>query len=196
MNRRSLIYITTSILTFTSGLLRQVIPASAQKRNMSTSSAHVFDFDGLNGGRIKLSDYQGKVVIVVNTASFCGFANQFKDLQSLWTLYKDRGLVIIGVPSNDFGGQEPGTADEIATFCSTEYGVSFPMASKTITKGENAHPFYKWAVKQNPTDVPKWNFFKYVLDKNGRLAGSFGTTIAPLDKSIIQMIELELLKEI
>ena len=200
-NRRHLLYAATSAITIAAGFFRQIIPASAQQKNtnasnVSASSAHIFEFDGLKGKRIKLSEYQGKVVVVVNTASFCGFANQFKDLQSLWTRYKDSGLVIIGVPSNDFGGQEPGSADEISAFCSTEYGVSFPMAGKAVVKGENAHPFYKWAAKQNSTDVPKWNFFKYVLDKNGRIAGAFGTTTAPLDKSIVQLIDLKLAEQI
>ncbi len=103
--------------------------------------------------------------------------------------------MIIGVPSNDFGGQEPGSADDIAAFCSIEYGVDFPIAGKVAVKGENAHPFYKWAAKQNVADIPKWNFFKYILDKNGRIVGAFGTTVAPLDKNIMQMIEIELSKE-
>lgn len=196
LSRRSLIYAVTYTLTIIASFARQIMPASAQQKNVSASSAHVFSFDGLKGGRINLSDYKNKVVMVVNTASFCGFANQFKDLQALWSRHKDKGFVIIGVPSNDFGGQEPGSADEIAAFCSTEYGVDFPMAAKVAVKGENAHPFYKWAAKQNATDIPKWNFFKYVLDKNGRITGTFGTTTAPLDKNIVQMIEIELLKEV
>ncbi len=193
--RRSVVYAVTLTLTTLAGFLRHVIPSSAQQKNISASTAQIFTFDGLKGGKIKLSDYQGKVIMIVNTASFCGFANQFKDLQSLWTRYKDQGFVIIGVPSNDFGGQEPGTADEIAKFCSTEYGVDFPMAGKVAVKGEAAHPFYKWAARQNSNDVPKWNFFKYLLDKNGRIVGTFGTITAPLDKSVVQMIEVELSKE-
>ena len=136
---------------------------------------------------IHLNDYDGKVVMIVNTASFCGFTNQFKELQALYQRYQDKGFVIIGVPSNDFN-QEPGSADDIAQFCSSEYGVSFPMTAKLAIKGENAHPFYKWAAKQSG-ETPRWNFFKYLVGKDGQLIATFGTTTGPADKSVILAVE-------
>lgn len=197
-DRRKLIYLVTGSLVAVTGALRQLTPASAQAisvrrgpANVSTGSAHLYSFPGLKGGTIALNDYAGKVVMVVNTASFCGFTNQFKDLEALYERYKDRGFVVIGVPSNDFY-QEPGSAEQIAEFCSSEYHVTFPMTAKLAVKGESAHPFYKWAAKQGAGDGPRWNFFKYLVGKDGSIVGAFGTTVSPSDPSIIKAIETEL----
>jgi glutathione peroxidase len=199
MSRRTVGYAITSALTTVFGFLRSSTPLLAQSKytapNASMGSAHVFSFEGLKGDKLKLSDYRGKVVMIVNTASFCGFSNQFKDLQALYKRFADKGFIIIGVPSNDFGSQEPGSADEIAAFCSKEYGVDFPMTAKQVVKGESAHPFYKWAAKQKPNDTPRWNFFKYLLDKNGHIVGAFGTTVSPLNNSILSAIEVSLAAE-
>ncbi len=195
-NRRGLVFLATGVLTTAAGILRTMTPAVAQSTastpKASAGSAHIFSFPGLKGGEIKLADFQGKVVMIVNTASYCGFTNQFKDLETLYKRYQDKGFVVLGVPSNDFGNQEPGSAEDIAAFCSTEYGVDFPMTGKQIVKGEGAHPFYKWAARQRPSDVPRWNFFKYIVDREGRLVGAFGTTTAPLDRSIITAVEVTL----
>ena len=194
-NRRKIVFVFTGALVTAAAVLRSLLPARAQvpfrrvpAANVSAGSAHLFSFPALKGGTISLNDYAGKVVIIVNTASFCGFTNQFKDLQALYSKYQSRGLVIIGVPSNDFN-QEPGSGEDIAQFCSSEYGVTFPMAAKLPVKGDNAHPFYKWAARQRPSEGPKWNFFKYLIGKDGALIGSFGTTTGPMDRSVIMAVE-------
>src|SRR5438105_6562763 len=121
----------------------------------SRMTAYAFSFAGLKGGDIKLADFAGKPILVVNTASQCGYTPQYAGLQELWTRFHDRGLMIVGVPSNDFGGQEPGGAAEIAQTAQHQYGVTFPIAAKVTVKGANAHPFYKWAADVRPRDVPR-----------------------------------------
>ena len=117
-----------------------------------------FTFTGIDGKPLPLEQFRGKVVLVVNTASECGYTPQYEDLEALWQANRDKGLVIVGVPSNEFGGQEPGSAEEIATFCKINYGVTFPLADKTVVKGEGAHPFYQWAAGQAGAEgAPKWN---------------------------------------
>lgn len=154
-------------------------------------NAYDFQFESLGSDTpIKLEQFRGKVIMVVNTASKCGFTNQYSGLEALYKKYQDRGLIIIGVPSNDFGGQEPGTSEEIAHFCQLNYGVSFPMTKKTVVKGETRHPFYKWA-----HDVlgfgtaPKWNFHKYLIDRQGRLVNYFHSTTSPESGSLVRAIE-------
>ena len=195
VDRRKLTFVLTGALVAVLGFFRQLMPASAQgvstrkgPANASSGSAHLFSFPGLKGGTIALNDYTGKVVMIVNTASFCGFTNQFKDLEALYERYKAKGFVVIGVPSNDFN-QEPGSSEDIAQFCSSEYGVTFPMTAKLAVKGEAAHPFYKWAAKQGLADGPKWNFFKYLVGRDGGLIGAYGTMTAPNDPGIIAAIE-------
>ena len=197
-DRRKLMFAFTGTLVALFGVLRQFMPASAQgistKRaptNASSGSAHLFSFPGLKGGSIALNDYAGKVVMIVNTASFCGFTNQFKELEALYERYKAKGFVVIGVPSNDFN-QEPGSSEDIAQFCSSEYGVTFPMTAKLAVKGEAAHPFYKWAAKQGLAEGPKWNFFKYLIARDGSLIGAYGTMTAPNDPSVVAAIQAAL----
>jgi glutathione peroxidase len=124
-------------------------------------SAHTFTFKSINREDIiNLSDFSGRAVLVVNTASRCGFTSQYNGLQSLWTKYKDRGLVVLGVPSNDFGGQEPGTEKEIQSFCTVNFDIDFPMTEKQVVSGKSAHPFYIWAAQELGTlSKPRWNFF-------------------------------------
>jgi glutathione peroxidase len=148
---------------------------------MSRISAYAFSFPALDGGDIRLGDYTGRPLLVVNTASLCGFTPQYAGLQELWTQFHDRGLMMIGVPSNDFGGQEPGGAKEIAETAQHQYGVTFPIAAKAVVKGPNAHPFYKWAADVRPKDVPRWNFHKYLIGRDGYIAEVFPETIEPLD---------------
>jgi glutathione peroxidase len=150
-------------------------------------------FEGLSGGQIDLGDYAGKVVLVVNTASKCGFTGQYKGLETLYKARQDEGLVVIGVPSNDFGGQEPGSAEQIATFCEINYGVSFPLAAKTVVKGANAHPFYKDAVaKLGPSAQPAWNFHKVLIGKDGQPIAAFGSGVTPNAPELSRAIDAAL----
>jgi glutathione peroxidase len=151
---------------------------------VSRITAYGFSFPGLKGGDIKLSDYAGRPIMVVNTASQCGFTPQYAGLQSLWTEFQARGLMIIGVPSNDFGGQEPGGTQEIADIAEGHFGIGFPMAAKTVVKGANAHPFYKWAAAARPNDLPRWNFHKYLIGRDGYLADPFAEDLEPTDTRI------------
>jgi glutathione peroxidase len=135
-----------------------------------------------------LCQYQGKVVLVVNTASQCGFTPQYEGLEALYRRYKDRGLVVLGFPSNDFGGQEPGGNKEIAQFCQLNYGVSFPMFSKTNVVGPKAMPLYARLASAGGA-APKWNFHKYLVDRRGEKVFSYDTEVEPLDRRFIQHIE-------
>lgn len=156
-----------------------------------SGSSYDYSFTTLVGGEpLPLSKFKGKVLLIVNTASKCGFTKQYEGLQALYEKYKDKGLVIIGVPSNDFGKQEPGTPEEIASFCKLNYGVTFPMTSKQDVIGENAHPFYKWAHQTlGMTTAPKWNFHKYLVDKNGNLVDYFNSNTAPDASNLVSAVE-------
>ena len=151
---------------------------------MTGITAYAFSFPALAGGDIRLADYAGHPVMVVNTASLCGFTPQYAGLQQLWSEFHDRGLMIVGVPSNDFGGQEPGGATEIAETAQHQYGVTFPMAAKAVVKGPDAHPFYRWAATARPKDVPRWNFHKYLIGRDGYLADVFPESVHPLDTRV------------
>ena len=148
-------------------------------------SAYDFSFPGLSGGVIALQEFAGKAVLIVNTASRCGMTPQYRSLQALWNRERARGLVVLGVPSNDFGGQEPGTEVEIASFCTRNYGVEFPMTAKQQVLGPEAHPFYRWVVDElGEAAAPRWNFHKYLIDRFGDLAGTFGSSQEPLSAEI------------
>jgi glutathione peroxidase len=151
---------------------------------MSRITAYAFSFPALEGGDIRLSDYAGHPIMVVNTASLCGFTPQYAGLQQLWQEFHGRGFVIIGVPSNDFGGQEPGGATEIAATAQQQYGVTFPIAAKAVVKGPSAHPFYKWAAEARPRDVPRWNFHKYLIGRDGYIADVFPESVEPGDTRV------------
>ena len=151
---------------------------------MSRITAYAFSFQALAGGDIRLADYAGHPLMIVNTASLCGFTPQYAGLQQLWTEFHDRGLMIVGVPSNDFGGQEPGGSREIAETAQHQYGVTFPIAAKTVVKGANAHPFYKWAAEARPKDLPRWNFHKYLVGRDGYIADVFAESVEPTDTRI------------
>ena len=143
-------------------------------------TAHEFTFNTLQGAPYPLHSLAGRPFVVVNTASKCGFTPQYAGLETLFKRERDRGLVVVGVPCNDFGSQEPGTHDEIASFCETNYGVSFPIMAKVHVKGGQAHPFFTWAAEQGGLlSKPRWNFFKYLIDKNGALSTWFASTTAP-----------------
>jgi len=158
---------------------------------MTNTSAHRFSFTRLDGkGSLNLSGFAGKPVLVVNTASQCKFTNQYEDLRALHAKYAGAGLTIIGVPSNDFGQQEPGSATEIGAFCQKNYGVEFTMAGKESVIGASAHPFFKWLVEQKGEDAaPRWNFHKYLIGKDGSIVRYWASVFRPSADPVIQAIE-------
>ena len=151
-------------------------------------NAFSFKFESIEGNPMPLSDYEGKALLVVNTASQCGFTPQYEGLQSVWEEYKDQGLVVIGIPSNNFGSQEPGQEGEVKEFCETTFGINFPMTSKEDVKGDTAHPFYKW-LKSEYGKSPKWNFHKYLITPDGALANSFLSLTKPQSNKVKKAIE-------
>ncbi|MBY6195886.1 glutathione peroxidase [Vibrio hangzhouensis] len=158
-------------------------------------NAHDFNFDTIAGDALSLADYKGKVVLVVNTASECGFTPQYKQLQTLWETYRDQGLVIVGVPCNDFGGQEKASNASINSFCELNFGVTFPLAAKTKVKGKGQHPFYSWAGQQvGFLGKPRWNFHKFLVNKDGKLVDWFSSTTKPDARKLVRAIERELAK--
>lgn len=168
-------------------------PALAQQAPaMSRPTCYAFAFKRLEGGELRLAEYAGKPILVVNTASLCGFTPQYQGLQQLWTRFRDQGLLILGVPSNDFGGQEPGGRTEIEHTAHNDYGVTFPLAEKVTIKGPSAHPFYRWAALERPVDAPRWNFHKYLVGRDGHIAASFSTETEPMDARIVAAIGKEL----
>src|ERR1700736_5187379 len=179
MDRRTMITAALAAIAG-SGSTRTVLAEPA----MSRITAYAFSFPALAGGDIRLAEHAGRPLLIVNTASLCGYTPQYAGLQELWTEFHDRGLMIVGVPSNDFGGQEPGNAAEIAETAQHQYGVTFPMAAKAVVKGTNAHPFYKWVAEARPGDVPRWNFHKYLIGRDGYLADSFAEAVEPTDTRI------------
>ena len=153
-------------------------------------SAHAFSFQAIEGSPLPMSDFAGKAVLVVNTASFCGFTPQYEGLQALWSEYEDKGLVVLGVPSNDFGNQEPGTSEEIVEFCQGAYGVTFPLTEKVKIKGDNAHPFYMWARDAlGRANAPKWNFHKYLVGPDGQLVDAYNSSVRPMSDRLTRDIE-------
>ena len=154
--------------------------------------AHEFNFKSIDGGKIDLQNYKEKVIVVVNVASRCGFTPQYEDLQNLWTNYKDKNLVVIGVPTNNFK-QEPGSNKDIKDFCETNFNISFPMTEKIDVIGNNAHPFFKWAKENHgKSAIPKWNFHKIIIGKNGKVADTFASITKPSSKRFIDLIEAEI----
>ena len=158
--------------------------------SMEKKTFYDFKLETINGETISLDKYKGKAVLLVNVASNCGFTKQYTDLQNLWEKYNERDLIVLGVPSNQFGSQEPGSNVEIKDFCETNFNISFPMTSKYDVKGENAHDIYKWAKDTyGKSAVPKWNFHKILIDKNGKIQNTYASFTNPMSKKII--IELE-----
>ena len=152
--------------------------------------AYDFKFKDLDGSALNLSEYKGKVVVVVNVASQCGFTNQYEDMQNVWEQYQAKGFVMLGVPSKDFGKQEPGSNEDIKNFCEAKFGISFPMTEKVSVKGADAHPFYIWAEKNHGISaVPKWNFHKIIINKEGKIEKTFSSMTNPSSKKFIEVIE-------
>lgn len=157
----------------------------------SSKNAYDFSFKTLMGEKpMPLSQYKGKVILIVNTASNCGLTSQYAGLEKLYETYKNRGLVVIGVPSNDFGGQEPGNNKEISNFCKLNYGVTFPMTAKEIVTGDKAHPFYVWAKSElGFGTAPKWNFHKYLVNRHGKLVDYFNSTTSPEAPRLVSAVK-------
>ncbi len=167
----------------------QLTPANGA---MSKRTAYGFTFDALEGPSLQLADYARHPILVVNTASLCGFTPQYAGLQQLWSKFRERGLMIIGVPSNDFGSQEPGGVKDIQETAQHQYGVTFPITAKTVVRGPDAHPFYKWAAAERPADVPRWNFHKYLIGGDGLIADVFASEIEPMDGAVVAAITREI----
>ena len=152
--------------------------------------AYDFQFRDLDGSTLSLSEYKGKIIIVINVASQCGFTNQYKDMQEIWEKYQKKGIILLGVPSNDFGAQEPGNNSEIKNFCEAKFGITFPMTEKVSVKGDKAHPFYIWAKNNHgKSAVPKWNFHKIIIDKSGKIHETFSSITNPSSKRFIKTLE-------
>jgi len=161
-------------------------------KSMSNDSKNLFDFkiNSINGEKLNFSNFKGKTLLLVNVASYCGFTKQYEDLQNLYDNFKERGLIVIGIPSNQFGGQEPGTESEIKDFCETNFGITFPMTSKYDVKGDNAHQIYLWAKESyGKSTVPKWNFHKILINKNGKVEDTFASFTNPMSKKILKKLE-------
>ncbi|QAZ39431.1 glutathione peroxidase [Methylibium sp. Pch-M] len=161
---------------------------------MTTTTIYDFEARSIDGRTVSLAGYRGKVLLIVNTASACGFTPQFAGLQSLWQAYGERGLAVLGFPSNEFGGQDPGSNDEIASFCQLNYGVSFPMMAKVEVNGAGAHPLYQWLTGEAKgllgTRAIKWNFTKFLVGRDGRVLGRYAPTDKP--ESLTRDIEAAL----
>ena len=159
-------------------------------KTANTMTIYDFEVPALDGGEINLEDYKGKKILIVNTASECGYTPQYAQLEELYQEKKNE-LVIIGFPANNFGGQEPGSDNDIAAFCQKNYGVSFPMASKVSVKGKDIAPLFEWLISQENPDFTgdiKWNFEKFLIDENGVLLHRYGSGVAPLDSEILSEI--------
>ena len=160
-------------------------------KTMSNNTETFFDLNvnSISGDALNLSKLKGKTILLVNVASNCGFTKQYDGLQKLYDDFKNKGLVVIGVPTNQFGGQEPGTETEIKNFCETNFNITFPMTSKYDVKGDNAHPIYIWAKDTfGKSTIPKWNFHKILINKNGKIEDTFASFTGPLSNKIINKL--------
>ncbi|MBV8977386.1 MAG: glutathione peroxidase [Alphaproteobacteria bacterium] len=154
------------------------------------TTAYDFQFRSIDGAPLPLSSFKGKALLVVNVASQCGLTPQYEGLEKLWREKRDAGLVVLGVPANDFGAQEPGSENEIKTFCETRFSVDFPMTAKEHVIGAEAHPLYRWVAKElGEAAAPKWNFHKYLFGRDGSIAGTFGSRTEPGAADLREAIE-------
>ena len=152
--------------------------------------AYDYKFNDLDGREINLNEFKNKVIVIINVASQCGFTKQYDDMQKVWDKYQDKGVIMLGIPSNDFGKQEPGSNEEIKNFCEAKFGITFPMTEKVSVKGENAHPFYIWARENHgKSAIPKWNFHKIIIGKDGKVLDTFASLTNPSSKKFIKAIE-------
>ena len=157
---------------------------------MADVTVYDFVFRSIDGGALPLSDFAGKALLVVNVASQCGLTPQYAGLEALWKAKRNNGLVVLGVPANDFGAQEPGTEAQIKSFCETTFAVDFPLTAKEQVIGPQAHPFYKWLAAELGEDAaPKWNFHKYLFARDGAIAGTFGPRTTPDAPELVAAID-------
>lgn len=165
---------------------------NSNAQDTTKTSIHQFSFTDINGKEVNMKDFKGKNIVIVNVASECGFTKQYEDLQKLHEAYKEN-TVVIGFPCNQFGGQEPGSEEEIATFCKKNFGVTFLLASKIDVKGENTHPIYQWLTAKSENGVMdssvKWNFQKYVINKQGELVDVFYSVTNPMSDKITKLLK-------
>ena len=180
---------------FDSLLNKIFAPGSSIKSvtSLESWSVHNFELEGMTGEKMPLSQFKGKAILLVNVASQCGFTSQYKGLQALYKLYQDKGLVVVGVPANNFGNQEPGSNEEIKEFCNVNYAVTFPLSKKVSVKGEDIHPLYDFLTKKEPgnkfSGSIKWNFSKFLINKEGLVVARYSSISNPLSKKIINDIK-------
>ena len=174
-------------------ILLMLLTAAFAGSPARAETAYDFSLPNITGCELNLADYRGKAVLLVNTASFCGFTKQYDGLQALWDGYRARGLIVLGVPSNDFGAQEPGAKAEIKEFCAVNFAIDFPMSDKILVKGQNAHPLYKW-LKAETGKAPKWNFHKFLIGSDGQAVRDFSSLTKPQSKKLIRAVEAALPK--
>lgn len=174
-------------------MMSGTITAPARSAPPAPASVHEFTMKDINGRDVPLAHYKGKVMLIVNVASRCGYTPQYADLEQLHRTYRDRGLAILGFPANNFGSQEPGTDAEIKTFCTTTYDVTFDMFSKISVKGKDQHPLYAWLTAgggdKDLAGSVKWNFTKYLVDRNGRVIAKFGSGVKPMSEELVKAVE-------
>ena len=171
-------------------ILTVIFNFNIKVNSMENKKLYDIEIESINGEIISLSKYKGKTIFLVNVASNCGFTKQYTDLQNLWEKYREKDLIVIGVPSNQFGGQEPGSNTEIKDFCETNFNINFLMTSKQDVKGENAHEIYKWAkISYGKSAVPKWNFHKILINNEGIIVDTFASFTNPMSKKVVLKIE-------
>ena len=168
------------------------LPATALSGRAQAAGAYSFSFARPDGGMLALSAYRGRPVLIVNTATNCGYAGQFATLEQLWQRYSGRGLMLIAVPSNDFGGQEPLEGAAIAEAAKRTHGATYAFAEKSAVRGPQAHPFYRWAAAQRPAETPRWNFHKSLIGRDGELVGGFSSHADPIGPQLVRAIGQEL----
>jgi glutathione peroxidase len=177
---------------FAAGLAMLFGASDSRAGNLDWSA---LDLPRLDGEPFDPAELIGLPVLVVNTASLCGFTSQYEGLQTLWDTYRDQGLVVLGVPSDDFGGQEYGTDQEVKTFCEINYGIDFPMLERQEVKGPDAHPLFAWISEQaGPLGTPRWNFYKYLIAPDGSLVDWYASTTTPQSSAVIEAVESQLAK--
>ena len=171
-------------------VLLGLLAASVFSGNAHAAGAHDFTFEAIEGGDLPMTRFAGHPVLVVNTASFCGYTPQYNGLQALYDRYRDRGLVVLGVPSQDFGGQEYDEAGKVKEFCEVNFAIDFPMTDITVVRGVGAHPFYAWARQAlGPAKAPSWNFHKYLIGPDGSAVAAFATRVRPDAPEVLSAIE-------
>jgi glutathione peroxidase len=179
-----LIHMMMSTLIFTGAVFTQ------EKKTNMDAPIYSYTMKTLEGKEKSLGDFKGKVLMVVNTASFCGYTPQYKDLEALYKRFNARGFIVIGFPANNFGKQEPGKDGDIAAFCERNYGVTFPMFSKISVKGDDIHPLYKYLTTETPfKEEIEWNFTKFLVDRNGNVVAKFASKVKPTEKEVVGKLE-------